>query len=32
VLDQNAAISDTWARPTRIVTPRIVRFGITTRF
>ncbi len=32
VLDQNPAIGNAIGRPTRIVTPRIVRFGITTRF
>jgi hypothetical protein len=29
---QNEAIGTTWARPTRILAPRIVRFGLTARF
>ena len=32
VLLQNEALGTTWGRPTRILTPRIVRFGITARF
>jgi hypothetical protein len=29
---QNEAIGTTWGRPTRILAPRIVRFGVTARF
>ena len=32
VLDQNVATGTTWGRPSRLLAPRIVRFGITTRF
>ena len=32
VLLQNEAIGTTWGRPTRILTPRIIRFGVTARF
>jgi hypothetical protein len=32
VLLQNEQIGSTWARPTRILAPRIIRFGITARF
>jgi hypothetical protein len=32
VLLQNEQIGSTWGRPTRILTPRIVRFGLTARF
>jgi hypothetical protein len=32
VLLQNEQIGSTWARPTRILTPRIIRFGVTARF
>jgi Carboxypeptidase regulatory-like domain len=32
VLEQTTAIGTTVGRPSRIVTPRIIRFGITTRF
>ena len=32
VLLQTEQIGSTWGRPTRILTPRIVRFGITARF
>jgi len=32
VLLQTEQIGTTWGRPTRILTPRIVRFGITARF
>jgi hypothetical protein len=32
VLDQTTAVGTTIGRPIRIVTPRIIRFGITTRF
>jgi hypothetical protein len=32
VLAQNAAIGSSWARPSRVLAPRIVRFGITARF
>ena len=32
VLAQNEAVGTTIGRPTRILTPRIIRFGITTRF
>jgi hypothetical protein len=32
VLDQNTAIGSTWGRPSRLLAPRIVRFGLTTRF
>jgi hypothetical protein len=32
VLDQTTAVGSTLGRPARIMTPRIIRFGITTRF
>lgn len=32
VLDQTTAIGTTWARPSRVLAPRIVRFGATMRF
>jgi Carboxypeptidase regulatory-like domain len=32
VLDQNTATGTTWGRPSRVLTPRIVRFGLTARF
>lgn len=32
VLGQNEALGSTWARPNRILTPRIVRLGLTARF
>jgi hypothetical protein len=32
VLDQTTAVGSTIGRPVRIMTPRIIRFGITTRF
>lgn len=32
VLLQNVQIGSTWARPTRILAPRIIRFGVTARF
>jgi hypothetical protein len=32
VLLQNETIGTTWGRPSRILTPRIVRFGVTARF
>ena len=32
VLNQNTAIGSTWSRPSLILTPRIVRFGVTARF
>ena len=32
VLEQNEAIGTTIGRPNRILTPRIVRFGVTARF
>ncbi len=32
VLLQNEALGSTWGRPTRILTPRIIRFGVTARF
>ena len=32
VLLQNEQIGTTWGRPTRILTPRIIRFGVTARF
>ena len=32
VLLQNEAVGTTSGRPTRILTPRIIRFGVTTRF
>jgi hypothetical protein len=32
VLNQNTGIGTTWARPSLILTPRIVRFGVTARF
>jgi hypothetical protein len=32
VLLQNEALGTTWGRPSRILTPRIVRFGVTARF
>ena len=32
VLDQNTATGSTWGRPSRLLAPRIVRFGLTARF
>ena len=32
VLLQTEQIGTTWGRPTRILTPRIIRFGVTVRF
>jgi hypothetical protein len=32
VLDQTTATGSTWGRPTRVLAPRIVRFGVTARF
>jgi hypothetical protein len=32
VLNQNTAIGTTWGRPSLVLAPRIVRFGITARF
>jgi hypothetical protein len=32
VLEQNQAVGPALGRPTRVMTPRIIRFGITTRF
>ena len=32
VLNQNTGIGSTWGRPSLILTPRIVRFGLTARF
>ena len=32
VLGQNEVIGTTWGRPNRILTPRIIRFGLTARF
>jgi hypothetical protein len=32
VLDQTVAIGTTIGRPSRVMTPRIIRFGVTTRF
>ncbi|MEZ5283646.1 MAG: hypothetical protein R2712_02325 [Vicinamibacterales bacterium] len=32
VLGQNTALGSTWSRPNRILTPRIIRFGVTARF
>ncbi len=32
VLLQNEALGTTWGRPTRILTPRIIRLGATVRF
>ena len=32
VLLQTENLGSTWGRPTRILTPRIIRFGITARF
>lgn len=32
VLLQTEQIGTTWGRPTRILTPRIIRFGVTARF
>jgi hypothetical protein len=32
VLEQNQAIGTTLGRPSRVLAPRIIRFGITTRF
>ena len=32
VMNQNTATGSTWGRPSLILTPRIVRFGLTTRF
>jgi hypothetical protein len=32
VLDQNPAIGSAWGRPSRVLAPRIVRFGLTARF
>jgi hypothetical protein len=32
VLLQNEGIGSTWGRPSRILAPRIIRFGLTARF
>jgi hypothetical protein len=32
VLLQNEGLGTTWGRPTRILAPRIIRFGLTARF
>src|SRR5690606_18345129 len=32
VLLQTTALGSSWSRPTRILTPRIIRFGVTARF
>jgi hypothetical protein len=32
VLDQNIGLGSTFGRPSRVLTPRIVRFGLTARF
>jgi hypothetical protein len=32
VLNQNTAIGTTWGRPSLVLAPRIVRFGLTARF
>lgn len=32
VLGQTEALGATWGRPNRILTPRIIRFGVTARF
>jgi hypothetical protein len=32
VLEQNATVGGTFARPSRILAPRIIRFGVTARF
>lgn len=32
VLGQNEALGTTWARPNRVLTPRIIRLGLTARF
>jgi len=32
VLEQNTATGTTFGRPSRILAPRIVRFGLTARF
>jgi hypothetical protein len=32
VLNQNTALGTTWARPSLVLAPRIVRFGVTARF
>jgi hypothetical protein len=32
VLLQNEGIGTTWGRPSRILAPRIIRFGLTARF
>jgi hypothetical protein len=32
VLLQNENLGATWGRPTRVLAPRIVRFGVTARF
>ena len=32
VLLQTENLGATWGRPTRILTPRIIRFGVTARF
>jgi hypothetical protein len=32
VLGQTEALGATWSRPNRILTPRIIRFGVTARF
>ena len=32
VLNQNTGIGTTWARPSLVLAPRIVRFGLTARF
>ena len=32
VLLQTEQVGSAWGRPTRILTPRIIRFGLTVRF
>jgi hypothetical protein len=32
VLGQNEGLGATWGRPNRVLTPRIIRFGVTARF
>ncbi|MFP5379455.1 MAG: hypothetical protein ACLGHP_06850, partial [Vicinamibacteria bacterium] len=32
VLAQTEGIGSTWGRPSRILAPRIIRFGLTARF
>jgi hypothetical protein len=32
VLGQTESLGSSWSRPNRILTPRIIRFGVTARF